>query len=378
MGSPRHGHEADSMSARSRQNPERLRESDFAAMPESSLEAGFRTNSTAALPTAHAVDDLDQRIAVALQVNPRAQWRQIAAMVGTSESTARRHAERMLQTGLLHSTVTADALTPGFPVLVQFTCDLHRVTEVANRLADRPDVRYLSLVTGRFDVVAEVVVPSRDELARIILAEFPTIPGISHTTTETVLHNFKTSYDWGRDLLGDEVETIPDLPSFPSPTARQFTFDSVDLQLIQQLKRNGRMSYADLANQCSISEPMARRRVEALLTSGGVRAVTFVNPSILGYEVELLVWLRVDFSRLEQIAAALAERREVRYLSATSGFSDLVCEIILPSHGHLYTFFTTVLGTLPGILQADTATELATIKRGFMRIDTAPIPKCES
>ncbi len=318
------------------------------------------------------IDELDKRVAVALQVNPRAQWRNLAAMVGTSESTARRHAERMLQAGLLRTTITVDALMPGFPMLIQFACELHQVRSVALCLAERPDVRFVSLVTGRFDVVAEIWVNSHDDLARIILQDFPSIPGIKHTATETVLRNFKTSYDWGRRLLGDtEIEALP-TPSVLTAAPRPFPLDPIDLQLIDCLKQNGRMSYADLATQCRISEAMARRRTEVLLTTAGVRAVTFVNPHLLGFDVELLVWLRLDLSQLEYTADALAARREVRYLSATSGFSDLVCEIILPSHADLYMFLTTVLGTLPGIRQVESATELLIVKRGFVRLDSEP------
>jgi len=92
---------------------------------------------------------------------------------------------------------------------------------------------------------------------------------------------------------------------------------------------------------------------------------------MLGYDVELLVWLRVDLAQLEAIAAALAVRQEVRYLSATTGYSDLVCEIILPSHIDLFKFLTNVLGSLSGIRQIDTATELLTLKRAFLRTDWA-------
>ncbi|HWE63564.1 MAG TPA: Lrp/AsnC family transcriptional regulator [Chloroflexota bacterium] len=314
-----------------------------------------------------AVDELDKRIAVALQISPRAHWRQIAAMAGTSESTARRHAERMVQAGLIRITAIADVLMPGFPSLVQFTCDRHQVGDVALRLAERDDIRFVSLVTGRFDVVAELIVRGPNELARIILQELPTIPGISHTTTETVLHNFKTSYDWGRDLLEPGADRWESSTPLSAVTARSFSFDPIDLQLSACLRQNGRMSYAELAACCGISEPMARRRVDTLINAAGVRPVAFVNPRLLGYAVELLIWLRVDLSQLEHIASALAARREVRYLSATSGFSDLVCEIILPSHAQLYLFLTRVLGMLPGIRQVDTAAELQTLKRAFVR-----------
>lgn len=313
------------------------------------------------------IDELDKRIAAALQIQPRAHWRDIAGVVGTSESTTRRRAERLLQAGLIRVTATADALMTGFSTMVQLTCNMQQIPAVAQRLAEREDIRFLCLVTGRFDIVAEMTVTSTEHLANVILREFPAIDGIIHTTTETVVHQFKTSYDWSRDLLhgrADELERAHPPRELPS---RPVVLDEIDQRLLICLKRDGRASYAELAALCDISEPMARRRVEALINTTGVRPVAFVNPRMLGYEVELLVWLRVDLSQLKTIAAALAERQEVRYLSATSGFSDLVCEIILPGHTDLFQFLTNVLGALSGIRQIDTVTELVTLKRAFLR-----------
>ena len=121
---------------------------------------------------------------------------------------------------------------------------------------------------------------------------------------------------------------------------------------------------------------MARRRVEALVASGCLRFATFVEPHLLGYDVEVMIWMRVELARLEEIADALVERREVRYLSATSGFSDLTCEAILGSQDDLYEFSTGVLGVLPGIREVDVGFELATVKRGYVRMDDY-IPKEE-
>ena len=57
---------------------------------------------------------------------------------------------------------------------------------------------------------------------------------------------------------------------------------------------------------------------------------------------------------------------EVRYLAATSGFSDLVCEVILRSPDDLYEFSTEILGGLRGIQSTVIAHELVTVKRAYM------------
>jgi DNA-binding Lrp family transcriptional regulator len=312
------------------------------------------------------VDDLDRRIAAALQVNGRATWRQVARAVGSSESTVARRAQQLIDGGFMRVTAVADPIRCGFgyPVLVQLTCEVGAADEAAELLAERPDVRFAALVTGAFDVVVELIVPSRRRLARILLEELPEIKGITQTTTESVLRNFKTAYDWSRDLLGP---IAAELEPPPVPAGDPIAPDNIDLQLLQLLVEDGRRSFAQLAGGLGISESMARRRVDALVAAGCLKFATFVDPHHLGYDVEVLIWLRVDLARLEETALALSVRPEVRYLSATSGYSDLTCEVILRSQDDLYAFSTEALAALPGVREVDFALELATLKRGFFR-----------
>ena len=312
------------------------------------------------------MDDLDRRIAAALQVNGRATWRQVARAVGSSESTVARRAQHLIDSGFMRVTAVADPIRCGFgyPVLVQLKCEVGTAEDAAELLAERPDVRFAALVTGAFDVVVELIVQSRRRLARILLEELPEIKGITQTTTESVLRNFKTAYDWSRDLLGPAAAELEPARALAGDSIAPST---VDLQLLQLLVEDGRRSFAQLAGALGISESMARRRVEALAAAGCLRFATFVDPHHLGYDVEVLVWMRVDLARLEETALALSTRPEVRYLSATSGFSDLTCEVILRSQDDLYAFSTETLADLPAVRQVDFALELATLKRGFFR-----------
>ena len=322
------------------------------------------------------LDDLDRRIAAVLQIDGRSTWRQVARLAGTSESTVARRAQSMFDAGVMRVNGLADPIRCGFghPVLLQLSCEVGAAAEVARLLAERVDVRFVALVTGTFDIVAEVIVPSRAALARVLLEELPEIKGITRTTTESVLRNFKTSYDWSRDLLGDAGLT--DITVAPKVEPPAPSLDQVDLLLLHGLVEDGRRTYAELGAAAGVSESMARRRVEALVASGCLRFATFVEPHLLGYDVEVMIWMRVELARLEEIADALVKRREVRYLSATSGFSDLTCEAILGSQDDLYEFSRGVLGVLPGIREVDVGFELATVKRGYVRMDDY-IPKEE-
>jgi DNA-binding Lrp family transcriptional regulator len=320
------------------------------------------------------MDALDRRIAAALQLNGRATWREVARVLGTSESTVARRGRQLLDSGLVRVTGQPDAARVGLgnPVLVQLNCAAGMIKRVATELAARPDVRFLAVVTSTYDVLVELIVPSKARLAHVLTDEFASVEGITGTTTDVVMRTFKTSYDWSRELL-DEHGVDPSFVSqAPVPQADDLaTLTESDLRLMQLLSDDGRRTFSDLAQDLDMSESMVRRRVSALVDNGYLFFATLVDPQALGYEVELFVKLRVALSELERIATALAARREVRYVSATSGFSDLACEVILRSADDLYDFTTDVLGGLPGVQRTVIAHELATYKRAYMHVGSA-------
>jgi DNA-binding Lrp family transcriptional regulator len=316
------------------------------------------------------MDELDQRIAAALQVNGRASWLQVARVLGSSESTVARRAQLMMESGKIRVVVIADPVRCGFGywVLLQIRCEVGESTRVAHTLAERPDVRYLALVTGPFDIVIELIVPSRRYLARILLEEIPKVGGIKETTTRMVLRNFKMAYDWSRDLLGPASKNLERYDEALEPEDMTCVLDEVDLRLYELLLEDGRRSFSELAAIAGISASMARRRVDSLWKKGCIRFATLIEPSLLGYDAECICWVRVDLSRLEQTAKALAAKREVRYLSATINYSDLIAEVVLPSQDALYEFCTEMLGRLPGVQEVNVNLKLQTVKQAYVRL----------
>ncbi|WP_143517446.1 Lrp/AsnC family transcriptional regulator [Pseudonocardia sp. MH-G8] len=322
------------------------------------------TGAEAAVP----LSDLDRRIVAALQINGRATWQQVANVVGASESAVSRRANRMIKQGVLRVFAAADPLLCGlgYPVLLQIECAVGAAGAVARTLAARPDVRFVALLGGGYDLVVELIVPSRAHLTAVLVEELNTVPGIVRTTTENVVRTFKTSYDWGRTLLGDAAALLDRPPETASPPE----LDDIDLRLIQLLTADGRSSVTDLAERLAVSESMARRRLEQLTASGCLRFGTLIDSELLGYHWELFVWLGVDLGCLDRIARELATHPEVRYVSATAGYSDLACEVVLRDHEDLYRFNTEVLGSLEGVNRVEIGTELHTVKRAYVNVST--------
>ncbi|MBM3676383.1 MAG: Lrp/AsnC family transcriptional regulator [Actinobacteria bacterium] len=128
-----------------------------------------------------AVDELDRLVVAALQREPRGTWRAIARRIGVSEATVACRARRLLDAGIVRviGSPVSTRLDLGFHVLVSFSCRAGDTLEVARTLARRADVRFVAVVTGTFDVVAEFLVPSKRQLAYVLLEEIQRIRGSS-------------------------------------------------------------------------------------------------------------------------------------------------------------------------------------------------------
>lgn len=213
----------------------------------------------------------------------------------------------MIDAGEIRVLAVADPIRCSFsyPVLMRLKCEVGAASRVAHVLSERGDVRFLALVTGSFDIV-QIIVPSRHYLAHMLLEEFSKIDGIKETATETVLRNFKMSYDWSRDLLDDAVPKLEGATGVRDDSSTTpSTLDAVDLRLYELLREDGRQAFSELASIAGISESTARRRVDSLRWRGCLTFATLLEPYLLGYDVECFCWLRVDLSQLEQVASDL-------------------------------------------------------------------------
>jgi DNA-binding Lrp family transcriptional regulator len=321
------------------------------------------------LPVTSRMEPIDARIVAAVQADARASYAQLAATVDVSESTVMRRLQRLRSSGELVVIGIIDAQRCGLgrPVLVQLRTEPSRTLEVAQAVAARTDVRFLTVVSGRSDIICELIVRDRRHLATTLLQEMAKIEGISSTSTAAVLRTYKTRDEWSRGLLPDSVPaTAPAMSSDVGLKAPKM--DDLDLALINALGQDGRRSYVDLANELGLSERAVARRVSTLLAGKQLGFATFVDPSALGFEVEAFLRLRVDLASADTVATLLASHTEIRYVSVTAGYHDIVCEAVLHDNDALHEFMTGTLGNLRGVRDLEIDLELHTMKRSFRQL----------
>jgi Lrp/AsnC family transcriptional regulator for asnA, asnC and gidA len=68
---------------------------------------------------------------------------------------------------------------------------------IAAQLASMPEVVYIVVIAGAFDLLAEVVVTDDEHLLSLLNGQIRAIPGVQRTETFLYLKLAKQTYNWG-------------------------------------------------------------------------------------------------------------------------------------------------------------------------------------
>jgi Lrp/AsnC family transcriptional regulator, regulator for asnA, asnC and gidA len=150
------------------------------------------------------VDAVDRRIVAALQRDGRRPFTSIARDLGLSEAAVRQRVARLQTAGVMQVVAVADPMTLGFKTMamVGITVDGRARSRVAEAVGRLPEVSYLVLCAGAFDMLAELVCEDNDHLLRVLSEDLAGIDGIRETQTFMYLRLLKEAYTWSLDGAG--------------------------------------------------------------------------------------------------------------------------------------------------------------------------------
>ena len=149
--------------------------------------------------------------------------------------------------------------------------------------------------------------------------------------------------------------------------------DHLDLQMIQELQKDGRESYADLAKKLGVVEGTIRRRLKQLLHKEIVKIVAMPNLRKIGYSIISIMGLQVNMVDLRKVADKLAQNPNVCYLAFVTGRYDLMAIIVARSSNELSKFIEREISAIPSILRTETFVNLDIIKGGWLMLDTVEL-----
>lgn len=143
-------------------------------------------------------DELDSRIAAALQANGRASWGLIAKVIDAPVRTIARRGQRLLDVGAVRVSTYLDTTMVGDarPLVIQIGTRPGRAVAVAQALATRPDASSVSVLESGADVICQLMPRTPEESARLVVEELPELDHLVSVRVGTVLKFFRSGFDW--------------------------------------------------------------------------------------------------------------------------------------------------------------------------------------
>ena len=154
--------------------------------------------------------------------------------------------------------------------------------------------------------------------------------------------------------------------------------DEIDLKILSELQRDGRIRNNELAERVGISAPPCLRRMKSLRRRGFIRAIrATLDERLLGYEVTSFVLIQLKSqarTAVQAFEASIAALPHVQQCSQISGDADFMLKCLAPNveamHRQLLQF-----AAMPEVQTIRTYPVLGLSKDAPLPLPTAPHPR---
>jgi len=145
------------------------------------------------------LDNTDRAIIAQLQYDGRMSFTDIASTLDISEGTVRRRVKQLMDDGVLQIVGVVEPQLLGWNAagMIGVTVQTGQIDAVAQQLAQFPEVSYLFMASGEFDLFVEVFCQDREHFVSFLNQKLHQVAGVQRTQTFMILKMYKLSYRWG-------------------------------------------------------------------------------------------------------------------------------------------------------------------------------------
>ena len=145
------------------------------------------------------LDELDRSIISFLQYNGRMPFTKIAGELGITEGTVRRRVKQLTEEHKLQIVGVVEPQELGWneAAMIGISVTSNMLNDVADEIAQLPEVSYLFQAAGEFDFFVEVYCRDREHFVFFLNNKLQQIPGVERTQSFMILKIHKLSYRWG-------------------------------------------------------------------------------------------------------------------------------------------------------------------------------------
>ena len=121
----------------------------------------------------------------------------------------------------------------------------------------------------------------------------------------------------------------------------------LDKRIIEHLQQDGRRPFTQIAADLGVSEAAVRARTNRLIEKGILQVVGVTDPLKLGFQQWAMIGVRVEASRLIEVAEEIAAFPETDYVVVTAGSYDILVEAVAEDNEALLVFLWSACARSP-------------------------------
>jgi Lrp/AsnC family transcriptional regulator for asnA, asnC and gidA len=129
--------------------------------------------------------------------------------------------------------------------------------------------------------------------------------------------------------------------------------DDNDRFIIEAMRQDGRVAFAQIAQNLNVSPGMIRVRYNRLVELGLIKVVAITNPLRMGYTTMAMIGIRTEGEKMLDVAKKVSAFEEVIYLIVVSGRYDIIAEVVCRDHADLLRFLTEKLYLVDGMRESE-------------------------
>jgi DNA-binding Lrp family transcriptional regulator len=143
-------------------------------------------------------------------------------------------------------------------------------------------------------------------------------------------------------------------------------FDAIDLKLLSELQKDGRVTNVELAGKVGLTAPPCLRRMRTLEQSGAIKGYhADIDPAALGYSIMVFAMVSLKSQAEEDLKAFETHVRSlpnVRECHMLNGEIDFILKIVAHDLQSFQEFLTSQLTSAPNVSSVKTSLTIRTAK----------------
>jgi DNA-binding Lrp family transcriptional regulator len=139
--------------------------------------------------------------------------------------------------------------------------------------------------------------------------------------------------------------------------------DDIDKKIISFLKKNGRMSFKDIARQLKLSDGTIRFRTKRLIDNNILKISALINPFAFDTSIITLIGMKLEKRTHEKTMKIISKLKGVVSVINATGEFDLLVEVFTSSRKELNKFLIEDLFKIDGIQATETFVYLVAINK---------------